>query len=131
MYTYIYMSDTCIDILSNMRLCRYRYIYIYIYILAKQLRSGVFLDLRDCCLRRRKKKLGGSAEALRPFGAKFFRLQTVLKLPQGHEGSEYVLSFEIGQREDGFYSARTDTQTDRHTESPSSALVYRLSRYTH
>ena len=34
------------------------------------------------------------------------------------EGSEYVLSFEIGQREGGFYSARTDT--------PSNALVYRL-----
>ena len=35
----------------------------------------------------------------------------VLKLPQGHEDSEYVLSFEIGRREDGFYSARTDGQT--------------------
>ena len=32
-----------------------------------------------------------------------------LKLPQGHEDSEYVLSFEIGQREGGFYSGRTDT----------------------
>ena len=50
----------------------------------------------------------------------------VLRLPQGHEGSEYVLSFEIGQREGGFYSTRTDTPTDRHTEPPSSALVYRL-----
>ena len=36
----------------------------------------------------------------------------VLKLPQGHEGSEYVLSFEIGQREGGFNSARTDGETD-------------------
>ena len=34
----------------------------------------------------------------------------VLKLPQGHEGSEYVFRFEIGQREGGFFSARTDTQ---------------------
>ena len=33
----------------------------------------------------------------------------VFKLPQGHEDSEYVLSFEIGQREGGFYSARTDS----------------------
>ena len=30
----------------------------------------------------------------------------VLKLPQGHEGSEYVISFEIEQREGSFYSAR-------------------------
>ena len=36
--------------------------------------------------------------------------QMVFKLPQGHEGSEYVLSFEIGQREGVFYSVRTDTQ---------------------
>ena len=44
----------------------------------------------------------------------------VLKLPQVHENSEYVLSFQIGQREGGFYSGRTD----RHTEPPSNALVY-------
>ena len=37
--------------------------------------------------------------------------QMVLKLPQGHEGSEYVLNFEIGQREGGFYSALTDRST--------------------
>ena len=51
----------------------------------------------------------------------------VLKLPQGHEDSEYVLSFEIGQREGGFYSARTDThrQTDRITDTPNTVLVYR------
>ena len=42
--------------------------------------------------------------------------QMVLKLPQSHEDSEYVFSFEIGQREGGFYSARTDTQTDRRTD---------------
>ena len=36
----------------------------------------------------------------------------VLKLPHGYEDSEYMLSFEIGQRESGFYSERTDTQTD-------------------
>ena len=48
-----------------------------------------------------------------------------LKLPLGHEDSEYMLSFEIGQREGGFYSAKIDTQTDRITEPPSSVLVYR------
>ena len=36
----------------------------------------------------------------------------VLKLPQGHEESDYVLSSEIRQREGGFYSARTDTQSE-------------------
>ena len=30
--------------------------------------------------------------------------QMVCHLPLGHEGSEYVLSFEIGQREDSFYA---------------------------
>ena len=35
----------------------------------------------------------------------------VLRLPQGHEDSEYVLNFYIGQREGGFYSARTESQT--------------------
>ena len=35
-----------------------------------------------------------------------------LRLPQGHKDSEYVLSFVIGQRESGFYSGRTDGQTD-------------------
>ena len=39
----------------------------------------------------------------------------VLQLPQGHEDSEYVLSFEIGHGEGGFYSGQTDTQTDGHT----------------
>ena len=48
--------------------------------------------------------------------------QMVLNLPEGHEGSEHVLSFEIGQQEGGFYSARTH----RHTEPPSRALVHRL-----
>ena len=36
--------------------------------------------------------------------------QIDLNLPQGHEDSEYVLSFEIEQQEGGFYSARPDTQ---------------------
>ena len=36
--------------------------------------------------------------------------QMVLKLPQSHEGSEYVLSFEIGQREGGFCSEQTEFQ---------------------
>ena len=47
--------------------------------------------------------------------------QMVLKLPQAHEDSEYVLSFEIGQREGGFYSG----QTDRIIEPPSTVLVYK------
>ena len=33
----------------------------------------------------------------------------VLKLLQGNENSECALSFEIEQREGGFYSGRTDT----------------------
>ena len=37
-----------------------------------------------------------------------------------HEGSGYVLSFEIGQLKGGFYSTRTESYT------PSSALVYRF-----
>ena len=37
--------------------------------------------------------------------------QMHLKLSQGYEDSAYVLSYEIRQREGGFYSARTDTQT--------------------
>ena len=39
----------------------------------------------------------------------------VLKHPQCHGGSEYVLSFEIGQWEGGFYSERTNTHTHPHT----------------
>ena len=42
----------------------------------------------------------------------------VLILPQDHEDSEYVLSFEIGQREIGFYSERI-------TEPSIIVLVYR------
>ena len=42
------------------------------------------------------------------------------KLSQGHEDSEYVLSLEIGQRESGFYSERTD----RITEPSSTVLAY-------
>ena len=34
------------------------------------------------------------------------------KLPQGREDSEYVLSFQIGKRESGFYSERTDKITE-------------------
>ena len=51
--------------------------------------------------------------------------EMVLKLPQGHEDTEYVHSFEIGQWEGGFYSTRTDTQTDRITDTPSTVSVYR------
>ena len=51
----------------------------------------------------------------------------VLQLSQSHEDSEYVLSFEIGQRKGGFYSERTDTQTDRRTDNTTSTvLVYIL-----
>ena len=44
-----------------------------------------------------------------------------LELPQGNEDSEYVLSFEIGQQESGFYSERTDIIT----EPSSTVLIYR------
>ena len=37
---------------------------------------------------------------------------------------EYVLSFEIGQRESGFYSERTDRITDRQTESCQHPVPY-------
>ena len=46
--------------------------------------------------------------------------QVILKIPRGHENSEYALSFEIGQRESGFYSE----QTDRIAETSSTVLVY-------
>ena len=36
-----------------------------------------------------------------------------------------MLGFEIGQRESGFYSERTESQTDRITEPLSTVLVYR------
>ena len=38
----------------------------------------------------------------------------VSKLPQGHKDSEYVFSFEIGQRERGYPDGhkQTDGQTD-------------------
>ena len=46
-----------------------------------------------------------------PPPAAFPSLQMVLKLLLCHEGTEYELSFEIGQREGGFYSARIDRHT--------------------
>ena len=52
------------------------------------------------------------------------------KLPQGHEDSEFVLNFEIGQQESGFYSERTDRQTHRITEPSSTVLLYRY-RFIH
>ena len=36
-----------------------------------------------------------------------------------------MLSFEIGQRESGFYCGQTDGQTDRLTKPPSTVLLYR------
>ena len=57
---------------------------------------------------------GGVSLALREPQMDFFfapiLTRMVLKLPLYHEGSEYVLSFEIGQRQVGFYSTQTDTQ---------------------
>ena len=38
-----------------------------------------------------------------------------------------MLGFEIGQRESGFYSEQTESQTDRITEPSSTVLVYRCS----
>ena len=62
------------------------YIYIYIYILAKQLPTVAYSSTPgDAAF------VGGKKN-----------------LPQGHEDSDYVLSFEIRQREGGFDSARTD-----------------------
>ena len=40
-----------------------------------------------------------------------------------HEDSKYVLGFEIGQRESGFYNERTESQTD---VPSSTVLVYRF-----
>ena len=51
------------------------------------------------------------------------------KLVPCHEDSEYVLNFEIWQRESGFYSERTESQTDRITEPSSTVLVYRYIYY--
>ena len=41
-----------------------------------------------------------------------------------------MLSFEIGQRESGFYSERIDIITDRVTQPSSTVLVYRYARKT-
>ena len=46
--------------------------------------------------------------------------QMVLILPKDHEDSEYVLNFEIVQRESGFYSEQTDRQNQR-------TIQYRIS----
>ena len=55
---------------------------------------------------------GGKKWKIGAPGEKNCRAQMILRLPQGHEDSKYVFSFEIGQREGGFYSAQ---QTDRQT----------------
>ena len=62
--------------------------------------GGVSLALPECRHRRRWKEsiwgsFSGGKEKIGPPSAP----QIVLRLPQGHEDSEYVLSFEIGQRE--------------------------------
>ena len=48
----------------------------------------------------------------------------VFRLPQGHEDSGYVLSFKIGQREGGLYSARTNTQNHRQTDGQTHPVPY-------
>ena len=40
---------------------------------------------------------------------RLWRPEWFYKLPRDHEDSEYVLTLEIGQRESGFYSERTDS----------------------
>ena len=82
-------------------MCLYRwyqhgYIYIYVYIYSRSSR----LCFRSAAFDGGKNILVG-----------LWHSQMVLKLQQSHEDSEYVLSFEIGQRERGFYNALTDTQT--------------------
>ena len=80
---------------------------IYMYTRETAAFGCVSLALRECRLRWNK-NLGclgcpfgePSAAVKKNIGAS----QMLLQLPQGHEDSEYVLSFEIGQREGGFYS---------------------------
>ena len=55
------------------------------------------------------------------FGRGYFHPQKLC-----HEDSEYALSFEIEQRESGFYSERIESQTDRITQPSSTVLEYRL-----
>ena len=92
----------------------YTYIYVRIYILnnilAKQPPSAAFPSLSESAA------FGSVSKTLNFFCVPILT-QMVLELPLYHEGSEYVLSFEIGQRQGGFYSRRTDT--------PSTSLVYR------
>ena len=51
----------------------------------------------------------------------------IIILLQCHEDSEYVLSFEIGQWEGGFYKTWTDRQTDGQTHP----VPYSNINYTH
>ena len=74
----------------------------YIYTCETAAFGGISLALRGCAA------LGG-VSAKKKIGAPHL----VLKLLQDHEDSEYVLSFEIGKRENGFYNGRTDRQTDK------------------
>ena len=46
------------------------------------------------------------------FGEPLTGRRRFYKLPLGHEDSKNALSFEIGQRETGFYSERTKSQTE-------------------
>ena len=72
----------------------------------------IYIYSRDSRLRRRcprPSRVPPSAPLIDFFCAPILT-QIVLKLPQRHEDSEYVLSFKIGQREGGFYSARIDTR---------------------
>ena len=87
-------------------------IHIYRYTRETATFGGVFLALRGTAAFGTAFEAPSAAFLLKKKEVgRLWRSQMVLHLPQGHEDSEYVLSFEIGQRESGFYSARTDTQT--------------------
>ena len=62
------------------------------------------------------------------FGPRFrgrLRRPQLQKRPQGHEDSEYVLGFEIGQREVvSIANGQTDRQIDSQTESPSHPVAH-------
>ena len=78
----------------------------------------IYIYSRDSRLRRRcprPSRVPPSAPLMDFFCAPILT-QIVLKLPLCHDGFEYVLSFQIEQHKEGFYSARTDTQTHRTTQ---------------
>ena len=70
---------------------------------------------------RQKQKKNGAPQVSGTSGAPFRghlqRLKWFLKLDPCNEDSEYMLDFEIGQRESGFYSERTELQTESQSHS--------------